>query len=81
MQELHINRNETFRQLLGLRILLMLCAGTTDSTASEEDGVPPPLPLKTKEPDYCNLPDDVDSPVTVVPPSTPRVINKVSDMC
>lgn len=31
--------------------------GTTDSTASEDDP-PPPLPLKTREVDYCNLPDD-----------------------
>ncbi|XP_012257396.2 dedicator of cytokinesis protein 1 isoform X1 [Athalia rosae] len=32
--------------------------GTTDSTASEDDP-PPPLPIKTRDPDYCNLPDDV----------------------
>lgn len=32
--------------------------GTTDSTASEDDP-PPPLPVKTREADYCNLPDDV----------------------
>lgn len=31
--------------------------GTTDSTASEDDP-PPPLPVKTREVDYCNLPDD-----------------------
>lgn len=31
--------------------------GTTDSTASEDDP-PPPLPLKTREVDYCNLTDD-----------------------
>jgi dedicator of cytokinesis protein 1 len=31
--------------------------GTTDSTASEDDP-PPPLPIKTREVDYCNLPDD-----------------------
>ncbi|KAF4529700.1 hypothetical protein B566_EDAN016653 [Ephemera danica] len=31
---------------------------TTDSTASEEDSVPPPLPLKSREADYCNLPDE-----------------------
>lgn len=32
--------------------------GTTDSTASEEDAVPPPLPQKNRnEADYCNLPD------------------------
>ncbi|XP_046628912.1 dedicator of cytokinesis protein 1 isoform X2 [Neodiprion virginianus] len=31
--------------------------GTTDSTASEDDP-PPPLPIKTREADYCNLPDD-----------------------
>ncbi|PSN51994.1 Dedicator of cytokinesis protein 1 [Blattella germanica] len=50
---------------------------TTDSTASEEDAIPPPLPQKTKEADYCNLPDDADIPsVVVTAPSTPRVINK-----
>lgn len=31
--------------------------GTTDSTASEEDA-PPPLPVKTREADYCNLPEE-----------------------
>ena len=31
--------------------------GTTDSTASEDDP-PPPLPVKTREVDYCNLTDD-----------------------
>ncbi|KAK9692481.1 DHR-2, Lobe A [Popillia japonica] len=30
--------------------------GTTDSSISEEDLVPPPLPLKSREVDYCNLP-------------------------
>ncbi|XP_076631405.1 dedicator of cytokinesis protein myoblast city isoform X4 [Colletes latitarsis] len=34
--------------------------GTTDSTASEDDP-PPPLPVKTREADYCNLP--VELPV------------------
>lgn len=35
-----------------------LCiSGTTDSTASEEDCVPPPLPLKLREADYCNIPE------------------------
>jgi len=36
---------------------------TTDSTASEEDNNnPPPLPVKQREvePDYCNLPDDME---------------------
>ncbi|XP_076229498.1 dedicator of cytokinesis protein myoblast city isoform X6 [Nomia melanderi] len=32
--------------------------GTTDSTASEDDP-PPPLPVKTREADYCNLPDEL----------------------
>ena len=32
--------------------------GTTDSTASEDDP-PPPLPVKSREADYCNLPSDV----------------------
>ncbi|XP_047365946.1 dedicator of cytokinesis protein 1 isoform X2 [Vespa velutina] len=31
--------------------------GTTDSTASEDDA-PPPLPMKTREADYCNLPEE-----------------------
>ncbi|KRT78980.1 hypothetical protein AMK59_8497, partial [Oryctes borbonicus] len=30
--------------------------GTTDSSISEEDLAPPPLPLKSREVDYCNLP-------------------------
>ncbi|XP_014208352.1 dedicator of cytokinesis protein 1 isoform X2 [Copidosoma floridanum] len=34
--------------------------GTTDSTASEDDP-PPPLPLKTREVDYCNLSEDSTS--------------------
>ncbi|CAL7938045.1 unnamed protein product [Xylocopa violacea] len=32
--------------------------GTTDSTASEDDP-PPPLPVKTREADYCNLPEEL----------------------
>ncbi|CAH1397385.1 unnamed protein product [Nezara viridula] len=49
--------------------------GTTDSTASEED--PPPLPAKTREADYCNLPDETDTSLTISQaPSTPRVRNK-----
>ena len=35
--------------------------GTTDSNASEDDP-PPPLPVKTREADYCNLPEEL--PVT-----------------
>ncbi|KAK2584698.1 hypothetical protein KPH14_007033 [Odynerus spinipes] len=31
--------------------------GTTDSTTSEDDA-PPPLPMKTREADYCNLPEE-----------------------
>ncbi|XP_046667111.1 sulfated surface glycoprotein 185-like [Homalodisca vitripennis] len=42
--------------------------GTTDSTNSEEDNTPPPLPVKLREADYCNLPDD--SPVSPSPPTT-----------
>lgn len=34
--------------------------GTTDSTASEDDP-PPPLPIKTREADYCNLPEELSS--------------------
>ena len=32
--------------------------GTTDSSVSEEDIVPPPIPLKQREVDYCNLPNN-----------------------
>ncbi|XP_046384567.1 dedicator of cytokinesis protein 1 isoform X4 [Ischnura elegans] len=53
---------------------------TTDSTASEEDaGLPPPLPVKAREADYCNLPDDSLPPLprpAGTPTSTPRVRNK-----
>ncbi|XP_071445315.1 dedicator of cytokinesis protein 1 isoform X2 [Hetaerina americana] len=52
---------------------------TTDSTASEEDaGVPPPLPVKTREADYCNLPDDSLPPAArpAGTPTIPRVRNK-----
>lgn len=32
--------------------------GTTDSTTSEDDNQPPPLPIKARtDPDYCNLPE------------------------
>ncbi|XP_014608633.1 PREDICTED: dedicator of cytokinesis protein 1 isoform X1 [Polistes canadensis] len=34
--------------------------GTTDSTASEDDA-PPPLPMKTREADYCNLPEEFNN--------------------
>nr|XP_012153465.1 PREDICTED: dedicator of cytokinesis protein 1 isoform X5 [Megachile rotundata] len=34
--------------------------GTTDSTASEDD-LPPPLPMKTREADYCNLPEELST--------------------
>lgn len=34
--------------------------GTTDSTASEDDP-PPPLPIKMREADYCNLPEELSS--------------------
>lgn len=34
--------------------------GTTDSTASEDDP-PPPLPIKMREADYCNLPDELST--------------------
>lgn len=41
---------------------LCISVVTTDSTASEEDNVPPPLPAKTRESsDYSNLPS-LDSP-------------------
>ncbi|PNF32874.1 hypothetical protein B7P43_G01874 [Cryptotermes secundus] len=51
--------------------------GTTDSTASEEDLIPPPLPQKAREADYCNLPDEPDSVVSEpVRLLTPRVRNK-----
>jgi hypothetical protein len=40
--------------------------------------IPPPLPQKARDVDYCNLPDDVDSVVSesVQSPATPRVRNK-----
>lgn len=34
--------------------------GTTDSTTSEDDP-PPPLPIKMREADYCNLPEELSS--------------------
>lgn len=34
--------------------------GTTDSTTSEDDP-PPPLPIKMREADYCNLPEDLST--------------------
>ncbi|XP_011337215.1 dedicator of cytokinesis protein 1 isoform X1 [Ooceraea biroi] len=34
--------------------------GTTDSTASEDDP-PPPLPIKMREADYCNLPEELSA--------------------
>jgi len=60
-------------------VLFLHVPGTTDSTASEEDMIPPPLPQKARDVDYCNLPDDVDSVVSesVQSPATPRVRNKV----
>jgi hypothetical protein len=52
--------------------------GTTDSTASEEDLIPPPLPQKAREADYCNLPDKPAS-IVLEPVYLPtaRVRNKV----
>lgn len=51
--------------------------GTTDSTASEEDTLPPPLPQKVREADYCNLPGDIDISCETNPaPSTPKVRTK-----
>jgi hypothetical protein len=60
-------------------VLFLRVPGTTDSTASEEDMIPPPLPQKARDADYCNLPDEVDSIVSesVQLPTTPRVRNKV----
>ncbi|XP_075232677.1 dedicator of cytokinesis protein myoblast city [Lycorma delicatula] len=49
--------------------------GTTDSTASEEDGIPPALPQKHREADYCNLPD-AEPQITVLTPIVARVRNK-----
>ncbi|XP_014253314.1 dedicator of cytokinesis protein 1 isoform X3 [Cimex lectularius] len=51
-----------------------IVSGLTDSTASEEE--PPPLPAKSRDADYCNLPDEVSSGVVLSTPSTPRVRNK-----
>ncbi|KAL1137918.1 hypothetical protein AAG570_009613 [Ranatra chinensis] len=56
--------------------------GTTDSTASEEDGIPPPLPAKLRsEADYCNLPDGNGEATPHLRHSTPpltRLRSKVS---
>ncbi|XP_067207393.1 dedicator of cytokinesis protein 1 isoform X3 [Linepithema humile] len=38
--------------------------GTTDSTASEDDP-PPPLPIKMREADYCNLPEELSTNHTI----------------
>jgi hypothetical protein len=59
-------------------MVLIFVLGTTDSTASEEDLIPPPLPQKSREADYCNLPDKAE-PVLLEPTwlPTPRVRNKV----
>lgn len=32
--------------------------GTNESSVSEEDMMPPPLPAKLREVDYCNLPNN-----------------------
>ncbi|KAK6633076.1 hypothetical protein RUM43_012819 [Polyplax serrata] len=50
--------------------------GTTESTTSEEDQIPPPLPVKQREADYCNLPDSYDRVKSASVPSTPLVWNK-----
>lgn len=50
--------------------------GTTESTTSEEDQIPPPLPAKQREADYCNLPDQYDRVKSASVPSTPLVWNK-----
>lgn len=36
--------------------------GTTDSSISEEDAVPPPLPAKHRDIDYSNLPFSNENP-------------------
>lgn len=61
-------------------MLIVTFLATTDSTASEEDSIPPPLPQKSREADYCNLPDDPpgDSPPKPLLSLNPiRVHNKV----
>lgn len=57
--------------------------GTTDSTASEDDP-PPPLPVKTREADYCNLPSEgpldhcPTSPVNSIGnPLSPKLKSKI----
>lgn len=35
--------------------------GTTDSSVSEEDVVPPPIPVKQRSGDYCNLPTNSEN--------------------
>lgn len=51
--------------------------GTTDSTASEDDP-PPPLPIKMREADYCNLPEELATNRCVV---TLNNLNKSSGQC
>lgn len=41
-----------------LLILIISFPVTTDSQTSEEDLVPPPLPLKHRDSDYGNIPED-----------------------
>ena len=54
--------------------------GTTDSTASEEDLIPPPLPAKLRsEGDYCNLPD-TETPVQPPSPTIQHVRDKVRNI-
>lgn len=60
-------------------MLCLLYLGT-ESTTSEEDGIPPPLPAKQRESDYCNLPsyNSTNNLYQSAPPLTPiRVRNKV----
>ncbi|XP_029669948.1 dedicator of cytokinesis protein 1 isoform X1 [Formica exsecta] len=52
--------------------------GTTDSTASEDDP-PPPLPIKMREADYCNLPEELSSDQCLAS-STLNNLNKSSGL-
>lgn len=57
---------------------LMFVQGTTESTTSEEDQVPPPLPAKQRESDYCNLPDGVDKGRVLGSTGAPKIWNRMT---
>lgn len=52
--------------------------GTTESTTSEEDQIPPPLPAKQRESDYGNTQENTEKGKSVSSPGTPKIWNKIS---